>query len=285
MIKKLFFLLLIFILSAKFSEAGQFEDSLKIVNNPLRSIDDRKKAVEGIKSNEDARTLSTLSEIVRNKTESIIFRSYIVDVLTQSKNEWSTIELTKVTKDMTLPSEVRKPALYGLWMKNPQQFKPEVMKIAQNSSEPVDLRVTALTYLRTSGDPNLPLSFWKNLLTKNNDTHIRIAALNGMEQFGFLTQEKNSLLQIIQNPSEDIRIRKTGILNAERALASEEVASELLKIISRTDNSLEIRKFALDHLMSDSLTDLIPQLERIAATEKNPAFKNDLKSQIETMKS
>lgn len=260
---------------------AQIEDTLKTVNNQLNSIDDRKKAIEEIKSSHGTEVLTSLIEIIKNSAEPIALRAYVVETLTQSTDEWPVLELTKVLKDPKLPSEVRKPALYGLWTKNPQAFKPEVMKIAQNESEPIDLRVTALTYLRTSGDTKLPLSFWKSLIGKNNDTQIRIAALNGLEQLGYLNQEENLLVQIMQNPNEEIQLRKTSVLNAERALAAEEVGPQLVQIISRSDNPIEIRKFALDHLASYPVIDLIPQLEKILLLEKNPAFRNDLKSLIE----
>ena len=285
MIKKIFeitVLIGILTISINTAYADKIEDVLKTVNNPLDSLADRKKAVQEIKSNKDPRVLTSLIDVIKNSAEPITYRAYVVDVLMQSTDQWPIIELTNIARDPKLPAEVRKPPLYSLWMKDPQKFKPDVIKIAQNSAEPVDLRVTALTYLRTSGDTKLPISFWKNLLGKNNDTQIRIAALNGMEQLGFLSQEKNSLIQIMQNPSEEISIRKTSILNAERFFSAEEVVPELIHVISRADNPLEMRQFALNHLASYSFTDVLPQLEKILLTEKNPTFRKDLKSLIET---
>jgi len=55
-------------------------------------------------------------------------------------------------------------------------------------------------------------------------------------------------------------------------------------MISKTDNPLEIRKFALDHLASLSLSNFIPQLEKISALEKNPSFKKDLQSLISNVR-
>ena len=279
MIKTYLLILLIVLFFPKLLYADQMDDLLRTAGNPLDSIDDRRKAIEEIKTRQDPRILPALIEIVRNGAESIVLRSHIVDQLMQSNDEWCVIELKKIVLDSKLPSEVRKPALYGLWIKNPEEFKSEVINIAQNSMEPVDLRVTALTYLRTSV-LELPLSFWKILIGKNNNAQIRIAALNGMEQHGFLRQEKISLVQIIQDPNEDIQLRKTAVLNTERVFPPEEVIPELIQIISTVNNSLEMRKFALDHLGSYPITGLISQLEKILAMEKNPAFKNELRSFI-----
>ncbi len=281
MIKKTLFILWTLFFLVQPLYAGKIEDSLTIVNNPLNSVDDRRKAVEEIKTSRDPRVLPALIEIIRNSAEPTALRSHIVDQLMQSNDEWCAIELKKIALDTALPSEVRKPALYGLWIKNPEEFKSEVINIAQNSAEPIDLRVTALTYLRTSV-LELPLSFWKILIGKNNNAQIRIAALNGMEQHGFLRQEKTSLVQIIQDPNEDIQLRKTAVLNAERFFPPEAVIPELIQIISTASNSLEMRKFALDHLASYPVRNSISQLEKILAMEKNPSFKNDLKLFLET---
>lgn len=281
MIRKFFLGLLIVLSFTKLLYADQVEDLLRTAGNILESEENRRKAVEEIKIHQDSRILPAFIKIIRNGAESIVFRSYVVDQLTQSNDEWTMIELKKIVSETSLPSEIRKPILYSLWMKNPAEFKPVVMNITQNPAEPVDLRVTALTYLRTS-DLKLPISFWKRLISKNNDTQIRIAALNGMEQQGFLIQEKISLVQIIHDPNEEIPLRKTAVLNAERALPPEEVTPELIRMISAANNSLEIRKFALDHLASYPVTNSIPQLEKILALEKNPAFKNELKIFLES---
>lgn len=280
MIKKCLWVLLIALFLTQPVYADQIEDLLRIAGNSLDSIDNRRKAIEELKTHQDPRILPALIDVVRTSAEPIVLRSHIVNQLMQLNDEWVLIELKKIILETTLPSEVRKPVLYGLWIKNPEEFKPEVMSIAQNPAEPIDLRVTALTYLRTSA-LKLPLSFWKRLIGKNNNVQIRIAALNGMEQSGFLIQEKNALVQIIQSPNEDLQLRKTTILNIERSFPPEEVIFELLGVISRGDNALEIRKFALDHLASYPVTSSISQLEKILALEKNPSFKNELKLFLE----
>lgn len=256
------------------------EEALQIAKNRLASVKDRKKAIDQLQSNQHHEAMLELIEIIRNPEEAITIRGYVTQMLIESKDKWVLLELKKLLKDLTLPSETKKLALYALWRKDAQAMKPELISLAQNIGMSTDMRIAALTYLsQTEG--NWPPEFWVKIYSqKSNPSPVRIAALNGMQEFNLLASEKIAILQVIQNPHEPTELRKSTILAAGRIFSSNEFERELISILVTPENSIEIKRFALDNLASNSNKMLIPQLKRILSDERNPVLSSELKTLI-----
>ncbi len=282
----LFFTIIYPVLALGWAEsASTQEGALQIAKNRLASIEDRKKAIDQLKSNQDPEMIPPLIEIVRNPEEAIAVRGYIVEMLIELEDDWATLELKKISKDSTLSSETQKLALYALWKKDAQAMKPELMSLAKNVGIPADLRMTALTYLsQTGGD--WPPEFWVDLyIQKSNPPPVRIAALNGMREFDLLTNEKAAILKVIQDPREPTELRKSTVLMAGRIFPPGEFERGLISILLESENSLEMKRFALDNLVSSNNKALLPQLKRILSQERNPILSNELKTLIATLSS
>lgn len=265
------------------AEPSTQKEALVIVKNPLAGIPNRLKAMEQLKSNLDSHATDQLLTLVRNPDEPIVLRARLIEVLVSSQDAWVDIELHKMLNNSTLASETRKLALYALWKKNPQKMKEKLIGIAQNGRDPADLRVQALGLLRQAQDAPMP-AFWEKLYTiKANPAPIRIAALNGMEELEFLGSNQTKLFETIQNPRENTEVRKSTILAAWRTFSQTVLEEEFLKILSNPENSLEIKRLAIDNLASSGNRLLLPKLKQILLQEKNETVADELRGLIETL--
>ncbi|MBI4395085.1 MAG: hypothetical protein HY583_02695 [Candidatus Omnitrophica bacterium] len=285
--RKLFFVLLLLIIAPSLSaqEISATDEPLQIAKNRRASFQDRKNAIDQIKTENDPHTAAEFAQIIRNSKEPIALRGYVADTLAEAKNKWSGMELRKILKDKTATNESRKLALYSLWKKEPQTFQTELINMVQNYSEPAELRVAALSYLSESKE-NQPPKFWLDLYArKENPAAIRITALDGLEKLELLAQNEAVLIQIIHNPRESIEIRKSSILTGSRILSSSVLGQELTKIVSNPENPLEMRHFAVNHLASVADTVLVPELKKISSQEKNTTLSRELETLIANLTS
>lgn len=259
--------------------------ALETAKNRLASIDERLKAIDQLKTFDDAEVIPAFSQIIRNSKEPIVLRAHASEILSQSNNQWGTLELKKILRDLSVPSENRVIALYALWKKDAKAMKGELITLAQNNSEARDIRIAALNYLRTEKD-KWPPEFWENLfLKKENPVPVRIQAMNGMKELGLILQPEMTLVQIIENPYEPFELRKAVILTANSMVSPEVFGKALISVLSNSENSLEMKRFALDNLAATADRTLLPQLKQIAPEEKNPVLSEELKTLISALSS
>ncbi|GEM_PF-4845110 len=254
------------------------ENPLQIAKNHLASVQDRIKAIDQLKTSHDSEMISALSQIIRDPEEPIVLRAHVMELLERSNDQWASLELKKMLKDSSVPTENRILALYALWKKDPQGMLPELINLAQDNNESADIRVAALNYLRTEKS-KWPPQFWQNIfLRKDNPTPVRIQAMNGMKDLGLFSQSENMLVTIIENPLEESELRKAVILIASSIITEETLQKAFLSIVSKPENSLEMRRFALDNLALKPNEKLLSQLREILSHEHDPILMDDLKT-------
>lgn len=259
------------------------EETLQVAKNRLASIADRKKALEALKPVQDSQMVSELIEIIRNPEEPIVLRANVADMLIESTSQWATLELKKMLSDSKLPMECRQQALYALWKKDPEGMSQQLISLAQSAHEAIGLRTSAINYLSVT-KADWPLKFWQNLYFRSsNPVQVRAAALGGMETMGLLRQNPTLFGQVIQNPHEPVELRKLALLKALRNMGSSEVEQEFLGVLSKPENPLEIRQFALDNLAASGGEHLMMELKQILTRETNPALREKLKTLIDTL--
>ncbi len=287
MIKKTIPILLLSILIVGFqsewakADSSQETTPLQVLKNQLARVEDRMKAIDQLKTSNDVEMISALSQIIRDSEEPIILRAHIMEVLIQSGNQWASRELKKVLKDSSIPSENRILALYALWKKDAREMKSDLMNLAQNNNESPDMRVAALNYLRTEKDNKWPPRFWENIyLKKENPAPVRIQAMNGMKELGFITQPEIMIIPIIEDPYEQAELRKAVILIADSIVAQEVLQKALMSVLSKTENPLEMRRLALDNLALKPNETILPQLKQILSRESDPILVDGLKALI-----
>ena len=258
---------------------------IEVLKNRLGSVQERLGAIEQLKTAPDSKILPDLLGIIRDSEDSIVVRGHIIELLLTIDDPWVAIELKKLLSDSSALTETKRLVLYALYKKTPKEMISELMLIAQNPRESAELRTTALSYLgQTQG--NYPPAFWKNLLKgKEHPVPVRIAAANGMETLKLLKGEQLIFLQVLQDPNEPIELRKSIVLTAGRVLAQNEFEKELISIISKPENSLEIKRFALDNLASRADQTLLPQLKQIVLQENDPVLSEELKTLISALSS
>lgn len=248
---------------------------MQIAKNRLASLEERKEAIDQLKFVQDPEILPKLIEIIRDPKEPVPLRGHVVEALILLTDKQVSSELMKLVKDSALAPEIRKMALYGLWKKDPEQVKADLMKLAQDPQGTVELRAAALNYLKESKG-NWPHGFWIGFLTqKANPPAVRISALNAMEELNLLIQHKTRLSQLLQDPREAVELRKSIVLAMSRSLPPAFSERELVSIVSRPENSLEMRRFALDNLASSRNKAVISEVEQILANESNPSLLNE----------
>ncbi len=285
MIRKIIpILLLLIAMTSSRSESREADSSqenpLQITRNRLASVEDRKKAIDQLKASNDAEMISVLSQIIRDPEEPIILRAHVMEVFAQSNDQWAALELKKILKDSSVPSENRILALYALWKKDPQGMRGELINLAQNNSKSPDIRVAALNYLRLDKG-KWPPRFWEDLLLKKeNPAPVRIQAMNGMKELGLIAQPETTLISIIENPSEQTELRKAVILIAGSMVSLEVLEKALMSVLSKPENSLEMRRLALDNLALKPNVVLLPQLKEILSHENDPILVDGLKTLI-----
>lgn len=252
----------------------------EILSNRLESVQKRFEAARQIKLDENPKIMPDLIRMVRDPDDSIVIRGQVIELLIASNDPWIWMEFKNMLGDPSLSQETKRLIVYALYKKNPKEAMPLLMSVAQNSRASAELRTTALSYLsQINGD--YPSPFWRNLLKdKGEPVPVRIAAMNGMETLEILKAEGALLSQTLQDPNEPVELRKSVILTAGRALASNEFQTEMIGIIANSKNPSEIRRFAIDNLANFSDRSFLPQLKEIAAKEKDPAVLQELSALI-----
>ncbi len=287
MIRKLILIFAFLIVSSSSvwekATSSEQENPLETAKNKLASVEDRIKAVDQLKASDDSETISVLSQIIRDSGEPITLRAHVMELLSQSNNQLASLELKKILNDPSAASENRILALYALWKKEPQGMKTELMNLAKSASESADIRVAALNYLR-SDKGKWPPQFWENIfLKKGNPAPVRIQAMNGMKELGLITQPEITLMQIIENPTEQTELRKAVILIASSITSQEVLEKALMSVLSKPENSLEMRRLALDNLALRPNETLLPQLKQVLAKENDPILIDGLKTVIKSL--
>ncbi len=287
MIKKIVLIFLFFIVSFSSawgeSTSSEQKNPLETAKNQLASVEDRIKAVDQLKTSDDSETISTLSQIIRNSGEPITLRAHVMELLSQSNNQWASLELKKILNDPSTASENRILALYALWKKDPQGMKMELMNLAKSTNESADIRVAALNYLR-SDKGKWPPRFWEDIfLKKENPAPVRIQTMNGMKELGLITQPETTLMQIIENPAEQTELRKAVILIASSMVSPKVLEKALMSVVSKPENSLEMRRLALDNLALRPNETLLPQLKQVLSKENDPILTEGLKTLIKSI--
>ena len=266
-------------------ETASSENMLQHIQNRLDNEKERIQAVQTINFENDPTLIAELIKVVRDDEDSIMVRAHIIERFTNSQNQWTNLELKKILSDSSLKPKVRQLALYGLWRKAPNEIKSELITLAQSVREPIELRTSALSYLGQYQDTN-SFEFWNTMAkSKANPDALRISALFGMEKAAYLEQDPTAIILIIKNSRESDELRKQAILVAGRHPSLIDLQSELLNLLSKPENSLEIRRFALDNLALNLDFGILPQLKQVAAQEKNPAIAHELKRMIESLDS
>lgn len=259
------------------------ESPADVAKNRLASVEERIKAIDQLKTSNDAEMISVLSQIIRDREEPITLRAHVMEVLAQSDDQWAGLELKKILKDTRVPSENRVLALYALWKKDARASRSELIELAQSSSESQEIRVAALNYLRTETG-NWPNRFWENLYLRNqNPPSVRIQAMNGMKELGLLTQSETILIPIIENSSEPTELRKASILTAVTLISSDALEQSFLSILSKPENPPEMKRFALDNLALKPHETILPRLKEILSHERDPVLIEELKALIKNI--
>ncbi|MBI1977403.1 MAG: hypothetical protein HYS55_01470 [Candidatus Omnitrophica bacterium] len=253
---------------------------IEILSNRLESVQKRLEAARQIKLDENPKIMPDLIRMVRDPDDSIVIRSQVIELLIASSDPWIWSELKNMLGVSSLSQETKRLAVYALYKKNSKEAMPLLVRSAQNPRESAELRTTALSYL-SQIDGNYPSFFWRNLLkSKEHPVPVRIAAMNGMETLGILKAEGALFSQMLQDPNEPVELRKSIILTAGRVFTPNEFQTEIIGIIANSKNASEIRRFAIDNLANFADRSLVPQLEGIAAKEKDPAVLQELSTLI-----
>ena len=107
--------------------------------------------------------------------------------------------------------------------------------------------------------------------------------MNGMKELDLITQPETMLIPVIENPFEPSELRKAVILIANSAVSSEVLEKAFMLVLSKSENSLEMRRFALDNLALNPNPALAVQLKGILSRESDETLSNDLKRLIATL--
>lgn len=274
-------LLLEFLLFCNPVDAKVSGSSLSTARNRIASLEDRKKAIDELKTAPDPEVTKNLIEILRDSQEPVLLRRHALDALIQGKDLWLDVELKKILNDTSLSAESRQFALYGLWKLKPDDLKTELLQLAQKTTEAKGLRIDAINYLGLSNVEKWPPNFWINLYgQKTNPTPVRIAALNNMERLGFTSELQTAVTKFIQDPLEVNHLRKSAILMGNQVLSKIEFEDMMISIISRTQETLEMKRYALDNLSTELETSSILRLRQILSHERNPVLLKELSTAL-----
>lgn len=256
---------------------------IEILNNRLGSVKNRLNALEKLGAEPDAKIVWELTQIVRDPDDSIVVRGQVIEFLISLKDPWAMIELKNLLNESTVTPDTKKFVLYALWRKEPKTAMPLLMSIVQNSRESTEVRTAALSYLGQVHE-DFPPHFWKTLFKgKEHPAAIRITAMNGMETQGLFETEKPFISQVLQDPNESPELRKSIILTLGRVSLLSEFQTEMIGIISKPNNSSEIKHFALDNLGNFADPSLLPLLEPLLAREKDSEMRRKLSALIEKL--
>lgn len=281
--KKIWLCLIIIGLLSFSTAAAEDDDLIQKVQNPLLLMEVRKQAMDSLMEEKDERILPLLSTLLKNPKEPIGLRSYSVDLMGRSSDRWAEMELINMVRDKSVNPESRNLALHAIWQKNPAKTLNQLVQIAQDTQDKMEVRTAALSYLRKADGKKLPPQFWQRLYQTTNPGPIRIAALNGMEEGALIETEKQNVLQTVRNLHETPAVRKHGILMIERNYSKAETETELLSILLNPKEPAEIRHFSLDHI-KEYLTDTsLPQLQQAQTQERDPVFMKEIKTLIDQL--
>jgi hypothetical protein len=286
MIKKVFplwiFFLFIFFSAAMSGILRAENNSLDAVKNTLASVEERKAAIDELKQTGNPELVASLGEILRTGNEPIILRGYAAEALETMPIESAGETLRTVLNSQVSDIESRKLALHSLIAKEPVKMIPELIQIAQNKNEVPAIRVSAIQYLAKNPESATGQFYMAIFLNGLNPIPVRIAVLDALDKQDLFQQNPNLLTQTILASTEAPELRKSAVLVASRNLPSSDFSQILMEVIRRTDNSAEMRYFAINHLASQKPNALLlPQLKQILSKEKDPAISSNLKSLIE----
>ncbi len=279
-------LFLEFLLFCNPIDAKVSESSLNTARNRIASLDDRKKAIDELKTTPDPEVTRNLLEILRDSNEPVLLRSHALEALLQANDLWLDVELKKILNDASVSAESRQFALYGLWKLKPDAIQSELLQLAQKTTEAKELRIDAINYLGLSNVEKWPPNFWINLYgQKTNPTPVRIAALNSIEKLGFSSELQTAVTKLIQDPLEENHLRKSAVLAGSQILFKIEFEDMMISMISRTQETLEMKRYALDNLSATEMeTSSILRLRQILSRERNPLLLKELNSALSRYK-
>lgn len=182
-----------------------------------------------------------------------------------------------------------------------QQAVPILLDIARTNGD-AKLRQTAIHRLGETGGEAV-MDELMRIYAADPDINIRRQVLHALAEMDGARADAR-LLQIAQNPGEDIELRKTAISRlGEREGAfdnlvriydadrNEEIRKRLMNAFSesndpralakllevaRTDTNVELRKFALRRLGDKNNEAMLDELMRIYQTERNPDVRREI---------
>lgn len=250
-------------------------DDIQLVRNHDASIKDRIAAIDNLKETQPAGLVPILLEFVKSsEPEHLQFIAHVSDTLSSIQDPRIIPELKTILTNESFPSEKRKLALYILWRKSPETISPELIRIALDRKENGALRSSAIQYdgqLKNIEElkPLIPL-----LNQKREESSVRIAVLYALQNLDYFKINSNSLLEIIQDPSEDPALRKAALIVTSKNFPVDRWRDTLLTIIENRNNKLEIRSLALEHLKLVPSPTILPRLQKILDNESRPEMIN-----------
>lgn len=290
LIQKIYWIFCLTVIGHSLSWAGISDtdaDTLALALNRLKSTEDRKSAVEQLKTAQNPKVIEGLFQIIKNPKEPVSLRAYTMETLIQMDKTEITPELKKIVEEASLNAEIRKSALHALWKQDPAAISSELIRWSKNSNETPEIRVAAIDYLGYTDAKQPSLDFWQELLSRQNPASVRIACINSMEQLGLLAGDTMILLALIRDTENKEELRKFSVITAGRLISRAELEEEFMSILSNPKDSFAMKLFAIDNLSAqpnpalamriksliqkEQLLDIRRELERLAIKLKTPA--------------
>lgn len=247
-------------LTPTFSNAAEEDQHIQTLENPLRLVEDRKTALDELSKNPPKEFELVLLRLLRNEKESIPFRGRVADGLLQLANREGFHERIFVLlerlvtdqnqRDIFLRGSCVRILIQMTNEKEKQKLLVTLLVLAQNRSEPQELRKIVIGHLNKAGFmPEQNIDWAQRIIqNKREETPVRTAALNFME-----THQLEKLMMLlpllISDQTEETNFRKIAILKAAR-FPSESFALKFQTLFVNQNESFEIRKLCLSVLMN-----------------------------------
>ena len=268
------------------AESSDKTEALKILKDPLKSTENRGKAIDQLLISPSQELQAALIELLKNPKESIPFRHIVEDGLVRFRGKQIIHEMQNILFDRSEKDLfARQTSLAILWKIMDEEEKKilcqKLFFLVQDTSELPDLRSFALGYLNKASFIPQKNADWaqKILLNKTEASQVRASAITYIEnlQGDALSQV---LTQVIQNGSGKDEFRQAAILKAAR-MDFETLTPVLKGILANQKEEFNLRRLCLDVLINSSAKgSLLPFLNQTLAREKGSQMQNQLESAI-----
>ncbi|MBL8190861.1 MAG: HEAT repeat domain-containing protein, partial [Acidobacteria bacterium] len=192
----------------------------------------------------DAEVQSLIAESLDNEQSSVERQLFLLEViercsLKQLPATWEQVIARRLQASQTGEAQIRARTISVIRSRRIASLDNELRQIAASSSEPTDLRLTALSALVTR-NPKLDAAayeFLLGVLTPETDPALRLSAAQNLGQ-AELTREQ--LLQLAKQvlPKSD-SLTLTTLLDAFRSANDEEIGQTLVAALNQPDVNLE----------------------------------------------